>query len=222
MGLSYKQVRYLWAVGYFKSGGAKGKVKSIAKVEPKSFPDSWEANQYARDHLTSTHTMPNSEHKLALSTYRGADYKDINGVARGRITDPGKIERYTPLNKLLDEAISTSIPTPHPIMLHRGISGEFSGNLMKMHNEGTLIGSVIKDGGFLSTSLTKKVASDFATNGDNPIVISMSAPKGTKGVSIQGSEAEFLLGRDRKVRITGIELHPGKYEPHIIHAELVN
>lgn len=91
-----------------------------------------------------------------------------------------------------------------PVTVYRGIKDIRALGL----NESNLVGTVMHDKSFMSTSLTPKVAENFA--GKTGAILKINAPRGAKGASIAGigakhnaKEKEVLFARNGKLTITG-------------------
>jgi hypothetical protein len=100
-------------------------------------------------------------------------------------------------------------PSDVPLKLYRGIDVDDSETLRHMFSEG----SEVIDNGYLSTSLNKELAGEFAYSND---VIEIRAPKGTKMMYMDFldqpflkknsvTEGEFLLPRKTKLKVIGHE-----------------
>lgn len=95
----------------------------------------------------------------------------------------------------LDSAISKSA-LPHDMTLYRGMQG----------SPGHMVGRVLRDKSFISTTFSEKTARSFA--GGNTL-LRITAHKGQHAAFLPGvgghqnSEHEFLLPRNARIRVTG-------------------
>ena len=77
------------------------------------------------------------------------------------------------------------------------------------------INDIIKDEGFMSTSLREKTAIDFVNRkGERGILMYIKVPKGTNGIMVDVAindnwESELLLEPGTKIRITGKRIENG-------------
>lgn len=120
----------------------------------------------------------------------------------------------------LDSAITT---IKDDIVLHRGTAIPNIDQMYRERGSEGIIGEIIRDKGFMSTSLSPKVASLFGSTEDKS-VIRIRTPKGTKGFytdpqnSTFNWQREFVLNRNTGLRITSISKENGIY---IVDAEAV-
>jgi hypothetical protein len=145
----------------------------------------------------------------AVKSYGREDYAVLNSYLRN---DPGKMpEKYSNLTKNIDSAISKQDPLPADTVVYRGLSykGAF-GN--KKPNE--LIGSVIEDKGFMSTSMSKEVSDTFGST-----TLKITVPAGAKGLDMASNlgtvsskiEKEILLPRGTRFQITSVNQDKGGF-----------
>lgn len=134
----------------------------------------------------------------------GARY---NAALRGG----GEIDEYT--QEYIDELtgyIEAQPPLQAPAHLYRGMSATF------LPDPDALVGTVIKEPAFMSTSLRKEEAEIFAGS-SNGVLVEIVAPTGTKGLSINiaqmqdesGIPAEYRTPRDVLAREAEMLLTPG-------------
>lgn len=224
MGLSYKQVRYLWAIGYFKSGGAKGKVGS--KVPTKHPPQSLIVHSETEAHKILDKHYPDLFKEgsevlpydtgigRGLAAYRNPGYIQMNEALRHPTPEnrnakvvtetdvyPTRTKDYTvhEANTMLDQVFEKhGIPLHTDMALHRSLRGDYAEQLAGDITSGKVpIGSIMQDPGFTSTSVH--------TNGgwDSPITVRIHAPKGTKVLPGNGDQTELILNRNSKFEILG-------------------
>lgn len=133
-----------------------------------------------------------------LNTYTDNSYH-YNNLLRGVVTRELTPDESLKINKL--SKILCSVPLNEEIVLFRGTSKTFLGELAGLPPE-KLVGKVLSDKGFLSTSILPNEALDFSKG----VFLVIKAPKGTKGAylgeysSIAG-EQEFLLDKGQKMLI---------------------
>lgn len=141
-----------------------------------------------------------SEEISAIRDYTSTAYLNINGVLRGIEKEfaPGYEEKAVNLHRALQ---SSSIPCTCTV--YRGASNAALGPYQNLSDD-ELVGCVLHDNGFLSTSLQPENA--FS----NDIRIEISVPEGTHGayvgyVSSAGHyETEVLLDCGQMMRVTGV------------------
>lgn len=138
--------------------------------------------------------------KEAVKGYTGTAYANINATLRGieKQFEPGNYERAISLHESLQSA---SIPADCTV--YRGVSSKALGAL-RVLPDSILVGKVISDKGFMSTSIDRNTA----FSGDTLLVI--EAPKGSHGayvgdISSAGHyESEVLFDAGSKMHIKGV------------------
>jgi len=133
----------------------------------------------------------------ALRAYQGSSHGPINSALRRNAVDElGQIEQG--MIRSIDEVLSTANTVPDDILVFRGVSGKFAGEIKNGLNEWT-------DNGFVSTSLDRAVTREFGE-----VVMEIRVKKGTrafymnaneKGRAIMAEEAELLLPRGQRFRV---------------------
>ncbi|MBI5551138.1 MAG: ADP-ribosyltransferase [Desulfobacterales bacterium] len=180
--------------------------KSGFKNAPKEFTNIDEANNWGTKHYDEWVNNLSHSEKESITDYTATSYQNINGVLRG--TE----KTYSGNNAEIAENISRALKradVPEDLVVYRGASKGALGPLKTLPKE-QMIGKVIEDKGFMSTSILK--SSSF--NGD--IKLKINVPKGTKGaylgkISCYPNEAELLLDKGQKMIITEVaEVTPGK------------
>lgn len=146
----------------------------------------------------------------SLLMYQGTYYREINDHFRfGKAITPGALKA----SQRVDNIIARST-TSGRIPVYRGIG----------LNDGLKIGQILEESAYMSTSLSRSVATEFATVSNEPrrYVFEFEIPENYSSVAIddalgersQYDEAEYLLGRGRRVVIKGMETgsryHKGK------------
>jgi hypothetical protein len=153
------------------------------------------------------------EHQY-IRTYTGASYEPINKALRNPKT--GAQESKSPLIQKLDAAINRS-SLKEDTIVYRGLSSLASLGITAEN----AVGTMIKDPAYMSTSLSDKLASNYA--GMEGSVLKITAPKGSKGASMAKitrypKEHEVLFARGSGIKITKIT---STGDGHLIEAELV-
>lgn len=158
---------------------------------------------------------PEQLDSLINYTNGSGDYSLVNTSLRqpGFLTGQRDIEKATKITKDIDSLIRNAPALDAPITTFRGISDK------KIVNEllELKVGEVFTEKAFTSTSLNPKIGTRFAR--DNGVVLEITNPVGTKGIfpigyrtevekrlaSGPGAESEWLLPRNTKFRITGVD-----------------
>ena len=163
----------------------------------------------------------------ALDTYKNKNFKKINNSLRKK-SDMDSATSDTV--KGLDSAIDKQKPLSKKTELYRGI---ISADIAKAARKdpGSMVGKVITDDGYMSTTTSLAVAKGFAGASfgakSGSVVMRISAPKGTKAVEMDkfgdkkkytNKEAEMLLARGSKIKINKISDWNGAV---LIDAEIV-
>lgn len=173
----------------------------------------------------------------ALDDYQAQDYSDINGGLRHGPLSPASKKQVAAIDKL----IAMTPPTEADITVYKGVKGNWTKDLE--------VGSTVEDKGFLSTSLRPDVAMRFAAPTtsfkEKTTVFEVKVPKGThfapsqvnmedgyttsSGKQWMDNEAEFLMPRGQKLKITAIEEREisstgeygtAKYKARVVSAEI--
>ena len=159
--------------------------------------------------------------KRAIATYTGSDYSSINNALRGieKKTDSWK-EKYSKCVENISNALQKS-EAPMDMLVYRGSGTECLKNMMDKETYNTLlntrdnnkktellqkniVGSILQDEGFMSTSVNK----NSAFSGDLRLEIKID--KGTKGggfvksISAYTNEEEYLLDKGTHLLIEGV------------------
>ena len=144
----------------------------------------------------------------AIRRYQGTWYLDMNYFLRGRIES---ISRNTKTYmKNLQKAIK-KVKIKENILVARGTTvSAIGGNWDNIQ-----VDDIIKDKGFMSTSLREETSIDFVNRkGERGILMYIKIPKGTNGVIADVAvndnwESELLLEPGTKIRITGKRIENG-------------
>lgn len=115
------------------------------------------------------------------------------------------VEKVTPLERGMAKAA-----LPEDVVLFRGGSPKLFGRKDLKGINKSLVGKTFNDDGFISASLSEKVATGFSKF--RRVLVEIEAPKGTKagilthrGVAIHPSEVEVLLTKGTRFRVTKVE-----------------
>lgn len=142
-----------------------------------------------------------AEDKAAIHSYTGNGYININATLRG-IEKQFEQGNYECAQKIHRALVSASIPSTCTV--YRGVSSKALG-MLRVLPDNMLVGKVISDKGFMSTSLERNSA--FS----NGMLLEIEVPKGSHGayvgnISAAGHyESEVLFDAGQKMRITGIK-----------------
>jgi hypothetical protein len=136
----------------------------------------------------------------SLKDYSASDYSTVNDFMRA---DPAGIgladetDEIASFVKTTVEAVERAMrPLPENVRVYRGVESSMFGSSPRAVSAALKPGSVLHEGGFMSTSTLSRVAQDF---GD--VQFRIRVPSGTravymaKRVSIAPEEAELLLQR---------------------------
>lgn len=133
----------------------------------------------------------------------------INKALRREKPLVGKVKRVT---EVLDRAMH---PLDEAIIVHRGAQIP---EMFDLYNSGALVGAVVNDKGFMSTSINRGIANIYSgARGRKGIIIKLTIPKGkrvaytdpTGRFSIQ---REIIIDRGSSIRVTRAQLIGGKLE----------
>ena len=170
-------------------GGAREGVIGIGELSIGEFPeDQWDD---IFDEMNEGSSVTRRQ-KAALFEYQGDKAKEINRKLRS-----GDVGREDAVYiKTLDKAISQTW-LPVDMNLFRGVDSKTFDFMV----EGKSLGDVIKEKGFISTSLVKNTAKSF---GDG--LFQIKAKKGQYAADVGGiGEAEILLPRKLRLKVVGID-----------------
>ena len=153
----------------------------------------------------------NNDERKALEAYTNNQYRNINGYLRGNRTFP--IE-YTELGKFYIWNLHNSLSratTAEPITVYRGLLNNAVLNEYKNVSDYVLIGKVIRDPAFMSTTFELNIAKEYSKD----TILKISVPKGVHGIYIgeyaaYAYEKEFLLDKDQIMKIDSVEHREGK------------
>jgi len=136
-------------------------------------------------------------------------YQEINQNLRNGANPPAHLKKTV---AQMDEVFA-SASTEKAIKVYRGLDDDFANQLSE--------GASFTDGGFVSTTSEKSIASEFS--GKSKTVMEINVPKGSKAISVAGvseyeNEQEVLLNRGGSFKVTGISEADGKRIVHVEYA----
>lgn len=176
----------------------------------KRFSDVESVKNFLNGYIKWMNTL-SADQYLSLLEYTQSAYVNINAVLRGKSAEfEGDNEKHC---KSLHEALNKSI-IDRNIIVYRGMSRAALGPYASL-NPKQLVGKVIKDKGFMSTTLlTNAIPND-------DIVLTIKVPNGTSGapvsiISSHKSETEVLLNKGQQMVITHVSDDGSKIECEII------
>lgn len=151
--------------------------------------------------------------KNVLSRYSDYDYSEIN--ASLYIEDYPDAEEWQNDIDLLTQCINRK-KIPDNIVVYRGVPdpdiifGEDGHNLTAEELNKKYCGQLILHKSFMSTSIKRDVADDFADSGDLRLVLNIKAPKAKRGIFMGGvtehpEEDEILFQRSTFLEIESVE-----------------
>lgn len=204
----------------FKGAAANGASKQIA---PPSQAQRYDANNYSefsdadtrtlteveRDLYRKMLTKPETEdEQVAINGYSGNDFLPINDFLRKRAAGdekPRQHEKHGEQIAHIDAVLRRSRMT-EDVHVYRGLTGDIAKRALRAKP-----GSVIRDKGYVSTSLHSSVAAD-SFSGEDGVVLKLMLPKGNRAYLMNGrgasnfaSEHEVLLPRGSRFRIRHVE-----------------
>ncbi len=157
------------------------------------------------------------EQRRAMAEYKTSTYRDINVFLRRGTTGDEKGDLYAKDGIIELDSLIAKASTPKNVFVYRGMI-DYDGIYANPKN---LVGKIFETKGFMSTSLSRKVAETFGGSealGRAATRFRIWVPKGSRGLFIGEDEQEVLFRRGSKLRIKKISSVAGK---HWIDAELV-
>lgn len=203
-----------WKAKYVKpegelAGAVKDGIMKVPKTDAdwehmRRFETESECREYFDESLRAWDKNLDILEKIAVKSYSGDDYRDINGFLRGKnkLSEDDVAEVKKQIRRL-DSALM-QFELKDYIRLYRG-----RGTKTPVTTD--MIGTVLEDDpAYQSSSLLKRVAEDFAGGKENPHVFEICMPPG-KGrgayiapMSQYKGEQEFLIARGTKYKIIDV------------------
>lgn len=227
--------KYLNAADSLKKQGESGIIGAAQPHQYKQFNAGEAANDffYYDDESRGLLARRNSQHakwqfsltqneKDCISDYTGGGYYDLNNYLR-KIGDWQKrdAEKEEFIARNLDSAISR-YKLMDNIRVQRGVMEDALDNLLAQYSDdiSMLIGKIYRDSGYMSTTVLQ--GNSVATA--KPVIFEIEIPAGAgRGAYVnqlagqyQDAEYEFLLARNSKFEITGIEKNEEPIPPQTI------
>lgn len=157
-----------------------------------------------KQELIDTGFLPSGITKVEMESllmYQETYYREINDHFRfGKAITPGALKTSQRVDNIIAHS-ATNVRVP----VYRGIG----------LNDELKVGQILEESAYMSTSLSRSVATEFATASNKPrrYVFEFEIPENYSSVAMddalgersQYDEAEYLLGRGRRVIIKGME-----------------
>ncbi len=164
---------------------------------------------------------PNTAERGSLRIYSGPSYRSINGFLRGKIDDITPRQNSAISN--IDDVMNRTFVMEKETVTYRGMKLS-----PRTKVENYKVGQEFVDFGYVSSSKSARVASEFIGPSKRGILFRITNPKGTKALDMAQSasttvfkkEAEVLLARGTKMKIT----HITDGRPHatiIVHVRII-
>lgn len=167
--------------------------------EPRVFSGRDDADSWVREHFADWD--PGKADGLAIDRYRGIMYQRMNSTLRGGQALDAEMSGIT---RRLDSVIERT-KLPEPVRAYRGMNHEL-GQMIKRGDD--VIGTIIEDQAYVSTTLLEDVAHGFTGSGPRKLLVEIELPKGMGVAPIearQAGEYEMLLGRGKRFRVKAAE-----------------
>lgn len=190
-------------------------------VEPRRFINGKAGARWGQKHYREWAEQLTPEQQAAIRDYRGAGFRDLNEILRGQRSAVGpEVDAHRVRVRTLDSALEGA-RTPEAVVVHRGIhdvKGVF--RLKSSQDLGSIVGREYVDGGYGSTSVDPRKATDFAIKragreyaADEPGTVEIRVPAGFRAAYISRAageyhERELLLDRGTRYRV--LEADPGR------------
>lgn len=176
-----------------------------------TFTDRNLATQWGEKFFASVYPSLTDEEIEALKAYKYGGYSQINRMLRDNAGEviPFPLTDEWALTLELDSAIAKS-PLPEAVTLFRGQT--LSTRNLAAFDAGTLIGEVIENIAFSSTTLLKEEAVEyFLQSPQRSVILQSEVEAGLTGIYLDVPEieslnqCEILLPRDMGWKVTGME-----------------
>lgn len=144
------------------------------------------------------------EQAQALADYTAGGYVGVNDGLRDDDID----EKIQEQIELIDSAIQNTPNLPSDTKLYRGLTSEAYNDAF--NNGDLVVGDVIIEDGFMSTSIGQETPWLFTSKKNNGVFYEILAPKGTTGIYVepvttQEGELEWLLPKGTNLKIVSID-----------------
>jgi len=138
------------------------------------------------------------EQNDALFNYLNAGFIEINRQLRdGQFNPNTRIEEWV---RGLDSVMDQS-HLPHDVQAWRGVS--MASRMFGDRLNGDMTGMEWREDAYSSTSTDRTISEDFATDGEEPVLMRLVVPAGTGALRVSGAEqeSEILLERGVRMRV---------------------
>lgn len=168
--------------------------RAVQGIAPNPLADSATVNLFQQGFEQWAQGLTQEERSI-IKGYTVSDYLDMNRAIRAGDGSPEMQHRVEVMQKALLRA-----QMPEAATVFRGISGT-----MDPANARKMIGKVVVNEGFSSTSLNFHTGYTFTGRYKGNTVYQFNLPKGSNAAYMRGSrEKEILLPKGAKFRITGV------------------
>lgn len=201
-------------------------IKGRIKKAKKRFVDKKEVEKFSEEYMKDWKDQPTEEENKSLGWYARSGYHGINKHLRG-ITIPESDKKDVKKDiKNIKSVLNKAPSLDKDLVAYRGMDN--FGSLLK--NDKDIVGSIISDKGFFSSSLDEGQAITFLPfeegKKDTPVLLEILYPKGYKGGAMMGSEGrkeevEFLTHSDSKYKVLSLKQEGSgdeKYKRVIVEA----
>lgn len=130
------------------------------------------------------------------TSYIGSGYLDINRAARN--PDLAQERALKDIAGMDDFISYAGVRNTEPITVYRGLSAGSVSNSLKSSSPG----SVFVEDGFMSTSTSAQVASNFGSGG---LLLEIRVPSGRRAVVGTDWEQELVYGRGAQLKMVGYD-----------------
>ena len=206
------KAKFVSTGGVFDKQRANAKARAGGDKDKSDFQDRNDDNEFAEDHKKKLDGLPDSQ-RAALRAYTGSFYEGINNHLRmdEEISDFLK-DTISNMDAAMEKATLGK-----DVIAYRGIKGNYSDRLQKLHKEGKLIGATLEDKGFSSVTVDKEVAKSWSGS----VNLELKIPKTAKGFFVghqkgelkhytkYDKEKEIIMNRGAKIKITGARKEEG-------------
>ncbi len=194
------------------TGGSSESPKNPSKTPEKTPQRAKPTTTAPEDKKPSESRELSDEEHTALDVYQGPNFKDINNKLRGKPFEeiPQGIDKTI---AALDAAME-KMKLEHDVIIYRGIR---SLKFLKGQDPKDVVGKVIEDKGYTSTTASQTVAASFMQGGEGKNVrMQIHVPAGTQAIDMRDAlpendksfeEHEILLHRSSKMKVMKVDEH---------------